>query len=701
MRPMRCRWARAHAAVVITAGILTVFLISPSSRAATQEGTEELPATLKADSYKFDRQARILTAQGNVVFSVRDVTIRADVLVADLQTGLVTAEGNVRLEVAGQSVVAEMLTYDLSTRTGTLFNARTEYRSPWVMGSVKLKAEALEGDVIRFVTIRNGYTTTCEEPNPVVFATADELRIFPNDKIVGRQVSLWVAGHRLFTVPFFVIFLRERRETQIAPVLGYSDATGWSVATSFAYFMNESHYGFIHADWFERLGVGTGIEHLYRVRGGEGSVLLYGLANRQTGGEDLLAVASHVQQLGDLGVRLFVDLRQLSTVAAPPTSLSFISADLSMQSAQSSTYLFSTLNQSSVGPTSILTSRLAHAQTFGPRLSSELLLDYSRTRSTAGIGEGLLPRLTLRYFGEGFTASLVAETPVIASPLIPAASLERLPELTLALSPFQIGASRFMGQVSAGLARYRETTVGIGGRTLDASRADAQVTISGGLPLADGTVGMRTFARETWYTTGDARFFYGGRLDYARPITAEVEARVGYTGQTAIGASPFAFDQVTGTLSIADAQLTYHAENLLLRATGFYDIQSRLFGNVVGQAIYQPQPDWTVGVAGSYNINLGRLDRVETALDLRFNNEWRFEYSGAWDAFTQSVINNRVSLTRTFCECMAVSLTYLGARNEIWLEAWLTAIPWGRGKIGIGRQGTLLFEQPWWLMQQR
>jgi hypothetical protein len=699
---MRSRRAGAPAAVAITASILSVFLISSSSTAATQESTEELPATLKADSYKFDRQARILTAQGNVVFSIRDVTIRADVLVADLQAGFVTAEGHVRLEVAGESIVADMLTFSLSTRTGTLFNARTEYRSPWVLGTVKLRAEALEGDVRRFVTIRNGYTTTCDEPNPVVFATADELRIFPNDKIIGRQVSLWVAGRRLFTVPFFIFFLRERRETRIAPVIGYSDATGWSIATSLGYFINESHYGFVHADWFERLGVGTGIEHLYRVRGGEGSVLLYRLANRQTGGDDLLAVATHVQRLGDVGVRLFVDQRQLSAVAAPPTSLSFISLDLGTQTAQSSTYLFSTLSQSSAGPTSFLTSRLAHAQTFGPRLSSELLLDYSKTTSAAGIGEGLFPRLTLRYLGEGFIAALVAETPAITSPSPPtAASLSRLPELTLALSPFRIGETPLVGEFSVGLARFRETTVGIGGRTLDAGRSDAQMTISGGLPLADGTVGMRTFARQTWYATGDARFFYGGRLEYARPITPEVESSIGYTGQTAIGASPFVFDQIAGTLSIADAQLTYHSQNLFLRTTGFYDFQSRLFGNVVGQAIYQPKPEWTVGLAGSYNVSVGRLDRVEAALDLRLSNEWRFEYSGAWDTFTQSVINDRVSLTRTFCECMAVSLTYLGARNEIWLEAWLTAIPWGRGKIGIGAQGTLLFEQPWWLMQQR
>src|SRR5437016_8494927 len=93
-------------------GIIAFLLIGTPVGAVAQE-TEELPVTLKADSYQFDRQARIITARGHVVLSVRDVTVRADTLVPDLQTGLFTAEGSVQLEVAGQSVAAEMLTFKI------------------------------------------------------------------------------------------------------------------------------------------------------------------------------------------------------------------------------------------------------------------------------------------------------------------------------------------------------------------------------------------------------------------------------------------------------------------------------------------------------------------------------------------------------------------------------------------------------------
>ena len=88
------------------------------------------------------------------------------------------------------------------------------------------------------------------------------------------------------------------------------------------------------------------------------------------------------------------------------------------------------------------------------------------------------------------------------------------------------------------------------------------------------------------------------------------------------------------------------------------------------------------------------------SLDLRLSDEWQFQYIGAFEGITRRLTFDRVSVTRVFCDCMAVSLTYLGAQQEIWLEAWLTAIPWGRGRIGIGGRGQLLFDQPIPFLQQ-
>lgn len=668
-------------------------------RSLPASAQEILPVKIKADFFRYDRRTKVLTATGNVVLTADDVVIYADALVANLETGAVTAEGKVRLEVRGRAVTAELLAYNLNTRIGELVGARTEYTGPFILGSVKLQARRVEGIFDRFVSIREGFATTCDEDDPVFHLTADEISVFVNDKIVGRRVSVWIAGRKIFTLPYFLIFLRERRESRIVPVVGYSEAEGWFVKTKYGYFINENQYGFVLADYFEKLGVGAGVEHFYRTGGAQGSILAYRLANKQTGGEDLRGFLNHSQELGrNLRARLYADYQTSSFAAAPTTSTLFSALDVSHTGARSSTFLFSTHSQSSPGPAWSITSLLVHSRSFSPRLSGEFAANFSRNAATLGIDDELLPRLTLSYFGHGYTASLVATSRLDLDgdrfPFDERYTLERLPELTVTLAPFRLGRTLLIGQVETGIGRFRETTIGLGGRLLDGGRADVLATVTGPMQLGPGTLGVRAFARGSLYTTGDRRLFYGGQLQYSAPLGAGFEARLGYTGQAVQGRSPYFFDQITGTISTADAQLIYRTPQLLIRTIGAYDFQARLFGNIVTEAVYLPRPGWNVALAASYNPNLRRLDRLEANLDLRLSDEWHFRYFGVLDGATGSFTHERVSLTRVFCDCLAASLTYLGRRGEIWLEVWLTAIPWGRGRIGIGGQGNLLFDQP-------
>ncbi len=657
---------------------------------------DELPVKLKADMYRYDRRTRVLTATGNVVLTVQDVVIHADALVANLDTGEVTAEGHVRLEVGGQSVVADVLTYNLNTRLGALANARTDYSGPLVLGSVHLRAQRLEGILNEFASAKTAFATTCDDSTPVLYLTAEEISVFPNDKIVGRNVSIWVAGRQIYTLPYFLIFLRERRESRLTPVVGYNDVEGWFVKTTYSYFINENHYGFIHADLMERIGIGTGIEHLYRIGGGQGAALLYRLANKQTGGADVRAVLNHFQEFGEnFKARLYMDYLDRTFATQSDQSNFFAALDLSTSTADSSTFVFSTLSSSSVGPTSTFTSRLEHNRAFSPEFFSQLVVDLTRASTPAGRQDALASRVTFRYIAERYTASLVTETggglTGVASSPSPV-GVQRLPELNVSLFPVPLGGTPFVGQLEVGLGRFRETSISAG--LLDAMRADVLATVTGPIQVGPGTLGTRLFSRSTWYSTGNTRLFYGGRVDYTVPLGSSVETRIGYTGQTVQGRSPFQFDQITGTISVADAQVIYQSPQVVLRTTGFYDFQTNQFGNVITQAIYLPRPNWTIGVAASYNPNISRLDRVEANLDLRFSPEWQFQYIGAFDGLNQRLLHDKVAVTRVFCDCLAVSLSYLGTRNEIWLESWLTAIPWTRGRLGIGGRGTLLIDQP-------
>ncbi len=658
---------------------------------------ETLPVQIKADLFRYDRRTRVLTASGHVLLVFQDVRIRADTLAADLGTGEVTAEGNVLLEAGGQSIAAEVLHYNLTTRFGTLANAYTDYTGPLVLGAVHLRARRLEGFPGETATIRDGFLTTCEGPDPVVSLTAEEVTVYLNDRLVGRRVSLWLAGKKVFTWPYFQIFLRERRQSRLVPVVGYSEAEGVFIKTTYAYVVNERHYGFLYGDWMERLGIGTGIEHIYQADSGQGSLLLYRLANSQTSGTDLHAVLNHTQRFGpDLSGWFYADYFELRSPGAVTSSL-FGALDLMRTTPGSTTYLFATGFTVSPEETSFLRAQLAHAQSLGPALFAQASLDLSRAISVAGTDDEAFPRLVLSYYGPRFSAGLVAETrwdlDGARFPLDDRPSLERLPELTVSLQPTRIGETLLLAQVQGGVGRFREAS-GSGGGTLDALRADATWTVSGPIPLGDGALGLRAFGRGDWYSTGETRLFYGGRLDYTRGLGSGVGVRLGYTGQGVFGASPFMFDDILTTFSFADAELFYQGGNVAAQASTYYDLQTQQWGSALAQVVFAPRPGWLVGTAASYSLQTGRLDRVELALDLQVSKDWQVQYLGAYDGLTGRVVHDRVAITRIFCDCLAVSLSYYGARGEIWLEGWLTALPWARGQIGVGQRGSFLFSLP-------
>ena len=686
-------------------GLLIVAVLPPAPAAALlQQGPpdEVLPVRIRADMFRYDRRTRVLTATGHVVLSYGDITIRAGAIVADLGTGEVAAEDGVVLEVDGQAVSAAALTYNLTTRTGTLRDAETTYTGPLVVGLVTLRSERLEGDPRRFATARNAFATTCDPDDPLVAFTAEEITIVVGDKIVGRRVSVWIGDRRFFTLPFFIIFLRERRESRLAPVVGYSDAEGWFLKTSYSYFLTPRSYGFVHADWMERLGVGAGVEHFYQAGGGRGSALLYRLANRQTGGVDLRGILSHVQQIApNVQGTVFADYFERSFASEPPVASLFTAFDLHRTTADASTTLFGAYLQSTgsgVGAPSFAAT-LVDTRTLSAGLTADTILQFTRAAFPGGGDDELLPRVALAYATPRAFASLVLETrwDLDGEAFTGDAryALERLPEVAVALTPTQIGATPLIVQVEGGVGRFRETTVGPGGRTLDAVRTDLQATVSGPLRIGGQAVlGVRAFARGSIYTTGDRRLHYGGRADYVSLLGDRLEARVLYIGQDFTGSSPFVFDAIGDRLSLGEASLSYRGRQLFVTAAASYDFLSSTPGQLTARMIYVPRAGWTIGAAAIVDLARTNLDRLEATVDVRIGTAWRLQYVGYYDGVTRQVVHDRASITRIFCDCLGVSLTHLGARNETWLEFWLTAVPWGRGKIGLGGRGNLLFDQP-------
>lgn len=683
-------------------GVLAVILATGCAIAAAASGLayaqDEIPVTLRAKTFQYNRTTKILTASGDVVVTYQDVAIRADRLRADLSTNEVHAEGNVVIEVGGRKVRGAAVDYNLTSRRGRISQAAADYTGPMVLGAVHLRAEVVEGVLGGTTRARMASCTTCESPSPVAYLIAREFTVYPNDKIVGRQVSVWIGGRRILTWPYFVIFIREPRASRLLPVVGYSQYEGYYVKTFYSYSINENHYGYLRLDLMEKLGTGIGVEHTYRLQGGNGNLFLYRLDNRQIGGVDSRIVLNHQQQLGDVSAHLYTDFLSRTSPLAPSTDW-YTAMDLYYRGPVSSTTLYQTYARSDFFgfSSTSYSNRVIHTQQLTPALSAEVVADFSRVSGALGTNDELFPRLTLYYRGAGYTASLVAEGRIdpdgdafLGDVVF---TTERLPELTVALDPRLVPGTRLFYQLQASLGRYREMQFT---GTVDAIRSDVSATISGPLLLSDrGYLALRAQVRGSYYSTGDARAFLSSRVDYTRTFSDDWQAQVGVTYQDQAGRTPFTFDQTFGRVATSDVTLTYRRPNLLATLQGGYDGVAGRPIPVVARAQFSPRQGWSIATALSYDPALGGLSRAEIAFDIQLSPLWQVVYYGFYDGTTGHAYTDRLTITRTWQDCLATALTYRGFTQEVWLEAWLTALPWARGRVGIGPQGTVLVDQPW------
>jgi hypothetical protein len=677
-------------------GLLAVGIAS-ASLASPAFAQDEIPVRLRARSFQYDRVNRRLVAAGDVVVTYQDVVIRADRLEADLETNDVRAEGRIIIEVAGQRVQANALEYNLTTRRGRLVQSAATYKSPLVLGTVFLRAEVVEGVLGATTTARQAFCTTCEGPNPVAYLTAQEITVYPNDKIVGRRVSVWIGGRRVFTWPYFVIYLREQRASRLLPVVGYSEAEGYFLKTFYSYAINQNHYGYLRLDLMERLGVGYGVEHAYRLRSGEGVALVYRLENNQIGGVDTRVVVNHQQRLGEVSARAYTDYTTRTSPLAPFTTL-YASLDAYYSGPRAATTLYQTYASTDFAGfgAASYSARLIHTQQLSEALRAEVVADATRFVSSLGADDELFPRLALTYRGRTYTATLVTEGRVDLDGAGFAGDLrfvtERLPELIVVRDPVLIPGTRMIVQPQIGLGRFRETPLA---GPVDALRADLAATVSG--PLVETERGVLTLqgqVRGSQYSTGDLRAFVSGRVDYTYALSGAWQAQVGMTYQDQFGRTPFVFDQLFGRLVQADAALTYRRPNLIATANAAFDALSGLWTPAIFQVAYSPRPGWTIAGAAAYDPTLAMLSRAEVFVDIKFSANWQATYYGFYDGFTGQLFHDRLTITRTWDDCLATALTYRGTTRELWIEAWLTALPWARGQVGIGAQGTLLFQQP-------
>lgn len=205
---------------------------------------------IEADNIFINNKKEKINAVGNVNFYNQELNIEAERLVFDYPNQLITAYGDpIDLIYKNRELQGSRLELDYEKETAYLYEANVVIDKFSFKGSKINYLQREDANII----IEDAYYTTCEFEEPHYHYTAKNIKYYPDDKIVGRKIGLWLGGNRVVTLPKYSVNIETngKGEPEISnafpvPSLGYNGEQGFFIELLYPYELTEDHYGTVH-----------------------------------------------------------------------------------------------------------------------------------------------------------------------------------------------------------------------------------------------------------------------------------------------------------------------------------------------------------------------------------------------------------------------------------------------------------------------
>ncbi|MFC1771084.1 hypothetical protein ACFLZV_04265 [Candidatus Margulisiibacteriota bacterium] len=242
---------------------------------------------LKADHVRSDESTKILIASGNVEIKYGDIGIKAPKIQWDTINNFLWGAGDIEVSRKEDTFLAQFIYLDLNKNIIKLRGIDMAIKQPDIKELLYLKAGGLEDTGQGVKRGKNGFFTSCNQPEPHYFIYSSYFEYYPDNRIIGFNNILY--SPLLFLpiplwTPIYVYELGERRIIWNFPTIGKKETTGWG------YFMqNKVDYdnvdgkdSSIFVDWYQNKGIGLGLRHQYKFQDNKGEAYYYKLEEADT-----------------------------------------------------------------------------------------------------------------------------------------------------------------------------------------------------------------------------------------------------------------------------------------------------------------------------------------------------------------------------------------------------------------------------------
>ncbi len=247
---------------------LALFLL-PSQRCHAQlENLSGAPVEINADSTRFEGGVAI--AEGNAVINYEDSTIYADYAQYNTGTHDLLVRGNVRIYEQpvpappgkpaggkpGHVFVGDRAVYNLDTKELRAADFRGLFE-PFFFSTDTLSSLGPNA-----YQLKDALMTTSDSSKPDYYIRAKSVRVYPKDRIIFSNVTLYVGRTPVFWFPYLWQWLKEDSSFTIEP--GYSSLWGAFLLSQYTFPLAKGVSGQLQLDVRSLRGVGVGFNSRMR-----------------------------------------------------------------------------------------------------------------------------------------------------------------------------------------------------------------------------------------------------------------------------------------------------------------------------------------------------------------------------------------------------------------------------------------------------
>ena len=222
--------------------ILFTFLFCVLFFANVKESRTEEVINLETEKSVIDIENESISAADGVLLKYGDISIKSDNLKKLAKRNVLFAYGNVLFNQGTQTIKANEVIFDMDTRKAKILGSES-YDS-----NLKLRygGEETLSEYPSKITIKNGWFTTSPYENPNYKVNTRELKIYPNRKVIAKDISVVARGKTWFKFPYYVVSLKpESQRATLFPYIGSDSDRGLFGIWGFDYDRGPLAQGFV------------------------------------------------------------------------------------------------------------------------------------------------------------------------------------------------------------------------------------------------------------------------------------------------------------------------------------------------------------------------------------------------------------------------------------------------------------------------